>query len=207
MQAAPFCDGHGSAFAFFGGVPLSILYDNTTIAVAKICGDGRRERTRPFASCSHIICLTTSSVGPHLGHGQRQRQRRRCDPLADRPCAASTRGGYGRRNFLVPASRFCSFGELNVWLEAQCLKRQNDTVRDHTEPIGDRLMRDLDALMARPPTPYDACEKVSTRATSISMVRYRNNDYSVPVAYAHPLPGRACLHAREERGSGSWLCP
>ena len=28
-------------------------------------------------------------------------------------------------------------------------------------------------------------EKVSTRATSISMVRYRNNDYSVPVAFAH----------------------
>ena len=23
-----FCDGHVSAFAFFGGVPLSILYDN-----------------------------------------------------------------------------------------------------------------------------------------------------------------------------------
>ena len=39
--------------------------------------------------------------------------------------------------------------------------------------------------MALPPTPYDACEKVSTRATSISMVRYRNNDYSVPVAFAH----------------------
>ena len=32
-----FCDGHNAAFAFFGGVPLSILYDNTTIAVAKIC--------------------------------------------------------------------------------------------------------------------------------------------------------------------------
>ena len=39
--------------------------------------------------------------------------------------------------------------------------------------------------MALPPTPYDPCEKVSTRATSISMVRYRGNDYSVPVAYAH----------------------
>ena len=46
-------------------------------------------------------------------------------------------------------------------------------------------MRDLDALMALPPTRYDACDRVSTRATSISMVRYRNNDYSVPVAYAH----------------------
>jgi len=36
-----------------------------------------------------------------------------------------------------------------------------------------------------PATPYEACEKVSTRATSISMVRYRNNDYSVPVVFAH----------------------
>ena len=39
--------------------------------------------------------------------------------------------------------------------------------------------------MGLPPTPYDACEKVSTRATSISMVRFRSNDYSVPVAFAH----------------------
>ena len=43
-----FLDGHVSAFAFFGGVPQSILYDNTTIAVAKILGDGQRERTRAF---------------------------------------------------------------------------------------------------------------------------------------------------------------
>ena len=31
-----FCDGHVQAFAFFGGVPKSILYDNTKIAVARI---------------------------------------------------------------------------------------------------------------------------------------------------------------------------
>jgi transposase len=35
-----FCDGHNAAFAFFGGVPLSILYDNTTLAVAAILADG-----------------------------------------------------------------------------------------------------------------------------------------------------------------------
>ena len=39
--------------------------------------------------------------------------------------------------------------------------------------------------MALPSTPYDACGRVSTRATSISMVRSSNNDCSVPVAYAH----------------------
>jgi hypothetical protein len=93
--------------------------------------------------------------------------------------------GYGRRNFLVPAPRFDSFDDLNAWLEDRCLRRQDDIVRGHSEPIGERLMRDLDALMVLPAVPYDACEKVSTRATSISMVRYRNNDYSVPVSYAH----------------------
>lgn len=36
-----FLDGHVSAFAFLGGVPQSILYDNTKLAVAKI-DTGRR---------------------------------------------------------------------------------------------------------------------------------------------------------------------
>ena len=51
-----FLDGHVSAFAFFGGVPLSLLYDNTKIAVAKICGDGKRDRTRAFTELvSHCL--------------------------------------------------------------------------------------------------------------------------------------------------------
>lgn len=36
-----------------------------------------------------------------------------------------------------------------------------------------------------PVTAYDACAKQGTRASSLSLVRYRTNDYSVPVAYAH----------------------
>jgi hypothetical protein len=32
-------------------------------------------------------------------------------------------------------------------------------VRGHSESIGERLMRDLDALIALPPTPYNAYEK------------------------------------------------
>jgi transposase len=37
-----FCDGHVSAFAFFGGIPQSIFYDNAKIAVARILGDKTR---------------------------------------------------------------------------------------------------------------------------------------------------------------------
>jgi len=54
--AEAFCDGHHAAFACFGGVPLSVLFDNTKIAVARICGDGTRERTRTFAELqSHFL--------------------------------------------------------------------------------------------------------------------------------------------------------
>ncbi|MCP4128011.1 MAG: transposase, partial [Gammaproteobacteria bacterium] len=93
--------------------------------------------------------------------------------------------GYVRRNLLVPAPRAASFDAVNAKLEEQCLRRQDDILRGHRESIGERMLRDLDALMDLPAVAYDACEKVSTRATSISMVRYRCNDYSVPVAYAH----------------------
>ncbi|KPP85083.1 MAG: transposase [Rhodobacteraceae bacterium HLUCCA08] len=165
-----FCDGHVSAFAFFGGVPLSILYDNTTLAVAKILGDGTRKRTRTFSELqSHYLF----------------------EDRFGRPCKGNDKGnvegviGFGRRNFLVPMPRFENFEALNASLEEQCLKRQDAVLRGHSETIGERLLRDLDALMVLPPAPYDACEKMSTRATSISMVRYRGNDYSVPVAYAH----------------------
>ena len=51
-----FCDGHISAFTFFSGVPRSILYDNTTIAMARIPGDGPHKRTRTFSELqSHYL--------------------------------------------------------------------------------------------------------------------------------------------------------
>ncbi len=51
-----FCDGHVRAFAFFGGVPKPILYDNTKIAVGRILGDGKRQRTRAFSELqSHYL--------------------------------------------------------------------------------------------------------------------------------------------------------
>ena len=44
-----FLEGHVQAFAYFGGVPTSILYDNTKLAVARILGDGTRQKTRAFS--------------------------------------------------------------------------------------------------------------------------------------------------------------
>ena len=59
-----FCDGHVKAFQFFGGVPQSILYDNTKIAVARILGDGAVSAHVCSASCNRITCSRTGSVVP-----------------------------------------------------------------------------------------------------------------------------------------------
>jgi transposase len=51
-----FLEGHVQAFAYFGGVPTTILYDNTRLAVAKILGDGTRQKTRAFSELqSHYL--------------------------------------------------------------------------------------------------------------------------------------------------------
>jgi transposase len=49
-EAFPFVndEGHHHAFAYFGGVPRTIRYDNTKIAVARSLGDGTRMKTRAF---------------------------------------------------------------------------------------------------------------------------------------------------------------
>ena len=62
--AEAFCDGHNAAFEFFGKVPRTILYDNTTLAVARIMGDGCGSERTCLASCSRITCLPTGSAGP-----------------------------------------------------------------------------------------------------------------------------------------------
>ena len=93
--------------------------------------------------------------------------------------------GYARRNFLVPIPSFESFEALNAHLERCCLERMDAQPRGHTESIGQRMERDLDALLPLPTVHYDACEKQAGRVSSLSLVRYRTNDYSVPVAYGH----------------------
>jgi hypothetical protein len=46
-------------------------------------------------------------------------------------------------------------------------------------------VRDLAAFRSPPATPYDAYEKKTGRVSSLSLMRYRGTDYSVPTAYGH----------------------
>ena len=78
-----------------------------------------------------------------------------------------------------------SFEALNAHLLECCRRRMTDCLRGHHGTIGERLERDLAAFQTLPFAPYDACEKFATSVSSLSLVRYRLNDYSVPTSYGH----------------------
>ena len=58
-----------------------------------------------------------------------------------------------------------------------------EPVQHHRECIAKRLERDLEAMTALPGAPFDACHQATGQVSSQSLVRYHNNDYSVPIAY------------------------
>jgi len=93
--------------------------------------------------------------------------------------------GWIRRNYLVPLPHAASFAALNEQLLADCRRRFGDRLRGHDATIGARLTHDLERFRELPLSPYDACEKRAGRVSSLSLVRYRGTDYSVPTAYGH----------------------
>jgi transposase len=165
-----FLEGHVRAFAYFGAVPTRILYDNTKIAVARILGGEERQRTRSFSELQSYYLFADKFGRPAKGN-----DKGKVEGLV----------GYARRNFMVPIPRVSSWEELNTRLEAESQKRRLRRLRGHTEAIGDRFKRDHAAMLPLPAAPYEACEKIAGRVSSLSLVRYRSNDYSVPTQYGH----------------------
>jgi len=159
--AEAWVDGHVHAFTFFGRVPLSVLYDNDRCLVARILPDGTRKRARLFSGfLSHYV------IRDRYGRPGRGNDKGSVEGLV----------GWARRNFMVPLPRFASWEDFNAWLEEQCRKRHADILRGHTETIGQRLQRDLQAMADLPPAPFDACEQTTGQVSSQSLVRYQTND-------------------------------
>jgi transposase len=165
-----FLDGHVSAFAFFGGVPRSILYDNTKIAVARITGAGERVPTLAFTGLKSHFLFESRFGRPGKGN-----DKGKVEGLVK----------YARRNFMTPIPEASSFDDFNARLLERCVRRQGDTVTGAKETISTRMDMDVAAFRATPIGDFEACEKRPSRVSSTSLVRYRANDYSVPTRFAH----------------------
>ncbi len=82
-----FQEGHVRSFAYFGGVPKRISYDNLKIAVAKIVGPRGDQLTDEFSRRkSHYL------FAPHFCRVRQPNEKGKVEGMV----------GFTRRNFLVP---------------------------------------------------------------------------------------------------------
>ncbi len=178
MMAVPrectesFWEGHVRAFAFFGGVPTRITYDNSKIAIEAIVGVHSRQLTDAFLQLSshylfdHHFCTVRRPNEKGLVEGT---------------------GGFARRNFLVPVPEAADYDALNASLLECCRSDLQRRLRGQVATKAELLRDDQAAFLPLPAAPFDACRKQAVRANSLSLVRFQSADYSVPVDCAHHL--------------------
>jgi transposase len=157
------------AFAFFGGLPRKLIFDNLKPAV--LDGHGRHARFHPrfLALCGHY-CLQPLAC-----------QRR--DPESKGVVEASIRyvkhnALQGRHDLLQTWEGYLQLAPY--WRDQVANVRLHHTTRER--PI-ERFQREKTALRALPEFPFDTDEDFPTVVSPHAKVRFDANRYSVPPQY------------------------
>jgi len=169
QDTATFIRLHLEAFAFFGGVPRTVLYDNLRNVVIERGPDSERrqwnELFRDF--------FQTLGFRPHL-----------CAPYQ-----AQTKGKVERsirflRDDFLEGREFASLEEMNfevqAWLRKVNLERPNDT----TGRIPSQMLAEEGLTPLDPNRPYVITQGFLRRVKPESLVHFQGNMYSVPWDYA-----------------------
>lgn len=162
-------DAHNRAFAFFGGVPTRMVYDNLKAVVeAILAGKERRFNRRFMALANHYLF----------------------EPVACTPASGWEKGqvenqvGNIREWLFTPLARFAGFAELNAWLALRCrelAERKHPTESGRT--IAECFAQEAPSLRAIT-APFDGYVEQMLRVSSTCLVRVDRNRYSVPAGFA-----------------------
>jgi transposase len=163
-------EGHVRAFEFFGGVPKRISYDNSKVLVSKIVGPYERKLTDGFLKLQSYYLFRE-----HFCRVRRANEKGVVEGVVK----------FARLNFFVPVPQVRDLDELNRKLAQMCRQDLKRRLRGKTGTKLEMLKEDETAFSSLPVDAFDACRKQPTRANSLSLVRFDDNDYSVPVCYAH----------------------
>lgn len=162
---------HGlvAAFAFFGGVPAELWWDNPkTVAVQLFHGRERTLHPRYAALVSHYaltpkFCLPATAT-------EKPRVENRVYDL--------------QRQWATPVPQVAGFGELNEHLRRCCLAARERTCGGNVETVGERFARDQAAAGPLPAYPFDACVLQPGQVDKFQTVGFDRNRYSVPSRWA-----------------------
>jgi len=165
MDLATFWDCHRRAFAHFGGVPATIVYDRTKTVVKRHVAPGVAVPLHPEAA----------AFAEHYGFT--------IDVLA-----AYRPTGKGRverqvvivRDHVLAGRSFDSIAELDGAFSGWLPIRRAQTHRTHGQVIGVRAEADRAALLALPDQPYLVTDKHLRRVGKDALVSFEASFYSVP---------------------------
>ncbi len=168
---ATFWACHTEAFAHFGGVPATVLYDRTKTVVKKHVGRGEPVELHPEAE----------AFAAHYGFAVRV-----CWP--ERP---QTKGRVERvveltREKVLGGRVFATPEEMQDAWEAWLPLRRAQRHRTHGEVIAARAEVDRAALLPLPERPYVVCERHLRVVGKDALVSFEASLYSVPWTDVRP---------------------
>ncbi|MDN3061205.1 IS21 family transposase [Streptomyces sp. SRF1] len=198
QDLATFFDCHRQAFAHFGGVPMSIVYDRTKTVVRRHVAPGEAVPLHPeavaFAGHYDFDVDVLAAYRP-TGKGRVERQ---VDIV---------------RDHVLAGRAFASVEELDSAFMAWVPLRRARTHRTHGEVIGLRAVRDHMALRPLPETPYVVTQRHLRPVGKDCLVAFAGNLYSVPARQVRPrqlvevraTKSQVMLHATIADTDGSTL--
>ena len=166
-----FLEGHVEAFAFLGGVPARVRYDNLSSAV-KLTLKGRQRvlADRFVALRSHYLFESQFTLVGLQG--------------AHEKGGVENEVGRFRRRHLVPVPKVATLAELNERLRAACIEDLDRQIVGRAETVGQALARERPLLRALPAEPFTVDEPSEARVDAKGLVTARQNRYSVPIGLA-----------------------
>jgi len=161
-------DAHNKAFAFYGGVPLQMVYDNLkTVVDTVFVGKERKFNRRFMALANHYLF----------------------EPVACTPAAGWEKGqvenqvGNVREWLFTPRAKFDDFNDLNLWLEKRCgalSSRKHPTLSSQT--ITECFLKEQ-PLLRQITTPFAGYIEHLLKVSRTCLVRLDRNNYSVPAQW------------------------
>lgn len=174
-------DAHARAFAFFGGVPQRMIYDNPkTIVESLYAGKERKFNRRFLALSSHYLF----------------------EPVACTPASGWEKGqvenqvGNVREWLFTPTPRFASLAELNTWLEVRCRELATRIHPGMKHLTIAEVFADEQPHLRQISAQFNGYFEQTVRVSSTCLASYDRNRYSVPAEYAGQ---RVSLRAYSER--------
>jgi transposase len=162
-------DAHNRAFAYFGGVPLRMVYDNLKAVVETIFTGKERLFNRRFMVLANHYLFEPVACTPASGWEKGQ---------------VENQVGNIREWLFTPLARFASFEALNEWLATRCrelAQRKHPVTPEHS--IAACFVTEQPALR-RITAPFDGYVEHVLRVSSTCLVVLDRNRYSVPAAFA-----------------------